>query len=490
MNRVTGAARRPHAGPGAGRAVALALAALVAGPLAPSLAGAQGRPLPSGQVHDVTTLPAPVHPTEGPAFAEVRVNLLLNVTDPQARNLVELAHRLRTRLGGEALLVYRLHGGRHGSTPLAMRALWAAHRQGRFFALLEEMMPGLQPFPSSEKEVDWRVRNVGLDLAPLQKDSFAPEVRQQLSEDWRFATRFGLDDAEQGLVINGQVVREVSSELVDEAVAVAQREARELVAGGLVPMSRVHARLLARHGRPDPELTVAPSRPPLGVLAPAASRSATAADSTLALLGPLPVATLAPSPRPRHHGAATWALRRHAPDISSAPRRGPARAKVDLVVFADFVGDDSVRLAGTTRRVLAEFGGRVQMHFMHYPGYLRRSVAFRAAEVAIAAHAQGCFWGFYDRLYAARQRRGKLVDLPGDFASGLEKLAQRSGCRAQKLTRELASGSPRRRLYADLAQAGSVPVWRSPAVLVNGRMLGSPDYKVLRNVVKDELKRR
>jgi predicted DsbA family dithiol-disulfide isomerase len=462
--------------------------------------GEGGTGLVTGQAHQLRVGGIAVHPTEGPAFAEVRVDILLNIVDDQARNLVDAARQLRARQRGEALLVYRLHGGRHNSTPLAMRALWAAHEQGRFFPLLDELMPGLQPFASSEVEVERRARAVGLDLVRVRKDSLSPEVRERLAADRRFAARFGADDAPYALVINGRVVRELLPEVIDEAVAAAQREARELQAqararspGAPLPMTQIHARLLDRHGKSDASEGLSTTlRLPLGDFARARTRTSTAAnDSTLALLGPLPQPTSTPSPsRRRLHIFGHSGFRRSTPDTSQAAHRGPSRAKVKLIVFADFVSDDAARLSQSIRRLMGEFGGRVQLSFLHYPGYLRRSVAFRAAEVAIAAQAQGCFWNVNDRIYAARWKRGKLAPLPADFDKNLEKLAQRAGCNARKLTAELSTGAPRRRLYADLAQAGSVPLWRSPAVLINGRMISTTDHSTLRNIVREELKRK
>jgi predicted DsbA family dithiol-disulfide isomerase len=467
---------------------ALLAALLLTGAATPARAEAPA--LASGQAHRLEVEPADVHPTQGPAGAEVRIDVLLNLADPQVRQLLEVVRAVQTRLRDEVRVVYRLHGGRYAASPLPMRALWAAHLQERFFGLLDELLPGLQPAASTEAELERRARSLGLDLVRLRKDSSSAEVRQHIAADRRFAARFGLDSAVAGLVINGQPVSDLSPELVDEAVATAQREARELRAQGL-PMARVHARLHDRHGSPEPT-TTPPRRGPLASITTSTPRTSTAGDSTLALLGPLPQAErrVTISSRRRALYGLHLSMRRAGPDTSQAPRRGPARAKVKLVVFADFVSDDSVKLSTTLRRALGEFGGRVQLHFLHYPGYIQRSIAFRAAEVAAAAHAQGCFWGLHDRLYGARQKRGKLVDLPPDFVQGLEKLAQRSGCNARKLTAELASGAPKRRLYSDLAQARNVPLWRSPAVLVNGRPVGVPDLAMLRKVIREELKTR
>src|SRR5207247_370014 len=94
----------------------LLLAVLLLAGAAPP-AGAEGPALASGQAHRVEVEPADVHPVQGPAGAEVRIDVLLNLADPQVRQLLEVVRGVQTRLRGEVRVVYRLHGGRYGASP-------------------------------------------------------------------------------------------------------------------------------------------------------------------------------------------------------------------------------------------------------------------------------------------------------------------------------------------------------------------------------------
>jgi protein-disulfide isomerase len=146
-----------------------------------------------------------------------------------------------------------------------------------------------------------------------------------------------------------------------------------------------------------------------------------------------------------------------------APALGRPDAKVTLVVFTDFTCDDCARGApiATALSNLYPDGG-VQIILRQFP---RDGAARLAAEASLAAHAQGRFWPYYDRLFANQH------DLS---PAALARYAVEVGLDLGEFRRALEERRFASDVDDDLALGRQLGVARTPAAFANGRRISFP----------------
>ena len=85
-----------------------------------------------------------------------------------------------------------------------------------------------------------------------------------------------------------------------------------------------------------------------------------------------------------------------------------------------------------------------------------------AAIAAEAAHSQGKFWEFHDKLFA-NQNKLALPDL--------QQYAKDVGLDTAQFEKDLADPGKKKRVEDDMAEARSLAITGTPAFFVNGRFL-------------------
>jgi protein-disulfide isomerase len=150
-----------------------------------------------------------------------------------------------------------------------------------------------------------------------------------------------------------------------------------------------------------------------------------------------------------------------APD---APSFGPADAKVTVVEFSDFECPYCARAAEVTSRLRERYADRVRLVFRQFP------LSFHdndrgAAEASLAAHAQGKFWEYHDRLFAHQDQLGR---------SALGEHARAVGLDVAALERALEDGLHAARVTGDVALGNEVAVQGTPTLFVNGQRVENP----------------
>jgi protein-disulfide isomerase len=88
----------------------------------------------------------------------------------------------------------------------------------------------------------------------------------------------------------------------------------------------------------------------------------------------------------------------------NAPSFGPKDAKVTLVEFSDFQCPYCSRAANAVTELKKKYGEQVHFVFRQFPLSFHQN-AHVAAQASLAAHAQGKFWEFHDKMFA---NQGKL----------------------------------------------------------------------------------
>jgi protein-disulfide isomerase len=163
------------------------------------------------------------------------------------------------------------------------------------------------------------------------------------------------------------------------------------------------------------------------------------------------------------------------------PARGPERAPVTIVEFADFECPFCRRTTRVLAKLQAAYPTQVRVVFRHLPLSEIHPHARDAARASVCAEEHGRFWPVHDALFTAA-----TLD-----AGSLRNAVTAAGVDPAALDACLATDVPDRRLADDLADVRRLAVETTPTLFVNGRYLqGAPAYSKLERIVKDELQRR
>ena len=163
------------------------------------------------------------------------------------------------------------------------------------------------------------------------------------------------------------------------------------------------------------------------------------------------------------------------------PSRGPARATVTIVEFADFECPFCGGLYPTLKALEKNYADRVRFVYRQFPLTNMHPNAQKAAEASLCANDQQRFWEFHDSLFSDQARL--------DVAS-LKQRAQTLGLNTTTFNSCLDSGKQVDAIQKDRDDARKIGVTSTPTLFINGRLLsGNRPYTEIRDVIEDELKR-
>jgi protein-disulfide isomerase len=140
------------------------------------------------------------------------------------------------------------------------------------------------------------------------------------------------------------------------------------------------------------------------------------------------------------------------------PVKGADDALVTIIEFADFQCPFCVDSVEPLKEAMADYEGDVRLIFKHYPLPGHRDAA-PAAYASWAAHQQGDFWEFHDRLF---ESRGSIAEIP-DWVKERQ-------LDASKFGRDMESPEARRSVDMDMLAGSKVGVSGTPAFFVNGHL--------------------
>lgn len=163
--------------------------------------------------------------------------------------------------------------------------------------------------------------------------------------------------------------------------------------------------------------------------------------------------------------------------VGDGPHSGQANAPVQIVEFADYECPYCIKVYPTLKKLLAEYGDRVNLVYKNFPLPMHAN-AQKAAEAALCAGAQNQYWAYHDRLFSATQ-----LDVPS-----LKKFASDLKLDTAKFDTCLDSGAQVAAIQKDAAEAQKLGISATPSFFVNGRFFtGAMDYNSLRDMVQQEL---
>jgi Na+/H+ antiporter NhaA len=155
--------------------------------------------------------------------------------------------------------------------------------------------------------------------------------------------------------------------------------------------------------------------------------------------------------------------------------RGPDRAPVTLVEYADFECPYCGQAEPVVRELLADYGD-LRYVWRHLPLTDVHPHAMLAAEGAEAAHKQGKFWEMHDQLL---DHQGALT------AKDLIRYAGAIGLDTGRFVRDLTKRAGQAKIAADVDSADLSGVSGTPTFFVNGkRHYGAYDISTLSDAVR------
>jgi len=153
------------------------------------------------------------------------------------------------------------------------------------------------------------------------------------------------------------------------------------------------------------------------------------------------------------------------------PFKGKANAPVTVVMFTDFQCPACAAVYPALQEIMASFGDKARFVVRDFPLVQIHANAFRAAEAAAAAHAQGKFFEYSEILY----RNQNLLD-----EKSLAVYAAQAGLDAKRFETDLKSGKFAAEIRRDVADGGKLGLSGTPTVFVNGvkvRTLSAKDFR-------------
>jgi protein-disulfide isomerase len=165
-------------------------------------------------------------------------------------------------------------------------------------------------------------------------------------------------------------------------------------------------------------------------------------------------------------------------DISHAPSKGPADARVTVVEFVDYECPHCRSAQALMKQVLDTYPRQVRLCFKHFPlsGHTNSRLA---AEAATSAQKQGKFWPYSDKVWENSDNLTPAV---------LEKIAKEVGLDVTRWRGEMNSDEIKAAVAKDKSDGGALGINSTPTIYINGRKYaGRHDIESISDWVDEEL---
>ncbi len=152
---------------------------------------------------------------------------------------------------------------------------------------------------------------------------------------------------------------------------------------------------------------------------------------------------------------------------ANSPGRGDVNAAVTVIEFTDFQCSACGAMYPVMESVLKPYGSRVRFVVRDFPLTVLHANAFRAAQAAAAANAQGKFWEYIDLLF----KNQSSLD-----ADSLKKFATQVGLDRKRFDAEFESGKYDAEIRRDMEDGELLGIEGTPTFYINGMMLTTAEY--------------
>jgi len=418
-------------------------------PAQPAAAAARpGRPQEDPKA--VYRMPIGDAPVKGPADALVTIVEVSDFECPFCKRVGPTLKQLEQAFPGQLRFAFK-----HNPLPFHPRALPAAlateaarEQKGdaAFWAMhdaLFESAPALD-----DAAVEKAGAAIGLDAARL-KDALARKTAEpRIKRDQAEASALGAGGTPTFFINGRKLVGAQPFEAFKAAVEEELQKAKALVAAG-TPASAVYAAIIEK-GATAPVMVAGPPEPAGAQAAPQPPP------------GPPPAAYRKVTVRP------------------DDPSRGPADAKLTVVLFSDFQCPFCSRVEPTLKEMEQAFPGQVRVIWKHQPLPFHPN-ARPASLAAEAAREQGKFWQMHEKMFAAQAELSPAA---------YERWAKEIGLDLNRFKAAVAASSGEPRIAADQALANEVGASGTPTMFFNCRqVVGALPFSAVKPIVEEELKK-
>ena len=163
---------------------------------------------------------------------------------------------------------------------------------------------------------------------------------------------------------------------------------------------------------------------------------------------------------------------------NNPPAFGPEGAAVTIVEFSDFECPYCTMAATATNQVKEKYGDKVRFIFRQFPLPFHQN-AHLAHQASLAAHEQGKFWEFHDKVFANQKAMSR---------DDLERYATELKLDMKKFKAALDEGKYKKAVDDDLALGQEVTVQGTPTMFINGERVSNPtDFNVIAAMIEGKL---
>jgi len=401
----------------------------------PTAAAAANAPRPNARQVDPTVFKVPIDgsPTKGNADALVTLVEFSDYQCPFCSRADATVKQLQKDYGSKLRVVMKQNPlSFHPRAKPAALAAMAAGEQGKYWEYHEKLFANTKALEDADLEK--YASELGLNVARWKADMGKPEFSAIIDRDQALAGKLGANGT-PAFFINGRFLSGAQpidnfKSLIDEELA----KAEALTRSG-TPANQVYANIIAKG------VDAAPNKP-------AQQQQQAPAQAYRKVEFP-----------------------------ADAPSFGPKDAKVTIVEWSDFECPFCSRVGPSLKQIKETYPKDVRVVFRHQPLSFHPN-AKPAAEASMAAHEQGKFWEYHDKLF----QNQKALD-----RANLEKYAQELGLNMGQFKAALDSGKFRAKVEADASAGAAVGANGTPTFFVNGReFVGAQPFEAFKKIIEEE----
>ncbi|MFY0523516.1 DsbA family protein [Archangium gephyra] len=400
----------------------------------PSAAAAANAPRPNARQVDPTVFKVPIDgsPTKGNADALVTLVEFSDYQCPFCSRADATVKQLQKDYGSKLRVVMKQNPlSFHSRAKAAALAAMAAGEQGKYWEYHDKLFANMKALEDADLEK--YAGELGLNVSRWKADLAKPEFSAIIDRDQALAGKLGANGT-PAFFINGRFLS--GAQPIDNFKAIIDEElakAEALTRSG-TPANQVYAAIMAKG------VDAAPNKPAQQQQAPAQAY-------------------------------------RKVEFPADAPSFGPKDAKVTIVEWSDFECPFCSRVGPTLKQIKETYPKDVRVVFRHQPLSFHPN-AKPAAEASMAAHEQGKFWEYHDKLF----QNQKALD-----RANLEKYAQELGLNMSQFKAALDSGKFRAKVEADASAGAAVGANGTPTFFVNGReFVGAQPFEAFKKIIEEE----
>lgn len=166
-------------------------------------------------------------------------------------------------------------------------------------------------------------------------------------------------------------------------------------------------------------------------------------------------------------------------DTTGAPFKGPADAPVTIALFTDFECPYCRQIIPLLDQILERNPKTLKLAFKNMPLKFHK-FAEPSAKAALAAHEQGKFWEYHDRLFAEKKLSDDLF----------KKIAVDLQLDIPRFEKDMASPEIQAKMQKDMIDAQNAGVTGTPTLFINGRIPKQRTLEGLQSIIDDELRKK